>query len=519
MSTNGSGATGEELEIRGNGGMYALVTVAATATASAYAYRAVHGGGWVNWLLTVLLAGMAVVHAAAWWDTRAPRLVADAQGVRLRRGRTWSGMPWDKVDTVEVGRASGLLRDGEVRIRTGDRVESLRYGITARASRPDLPGTLRTFGAPVTAAPRSPGTPRHAAQAVPAPELPTPAQAAPRLVDASEAAGNGDGTGRAVRADVRRDGPDSLGTLALQPGPVLLPEIKELRGTSGRVGLVLETVVEATGRSAVPDTAVDAAPVDPYPTRPAEEPVIGPQLATARNRLRLSVDELADRTRIRPHVIESIEVDDFEPCGGDFYARGHIRALARVLGVDPAGLVAAYDENYASAPIAARRIFEAELASGPAPSLRATRGGPNWAALLGMVMVLAIVWGVAKMVLPAQPAAAPPAVEPTPTTTTTPSSPPDPDRFAALGEPPISRLQLSAKGGTSAVAVRDDAGELIWRGSLAVGESHTVRVAGSATVLAQNGGAVAVTVNGERRGLLGDPGEAVQRVIRGTATR
>ena len=64
----------------------------------------------------------------------------------------------------------------------------------------------------------------------------------------------------------------------------------------------------------------------------------------------LSVDELADRTRIRPHVIESIEVDDFTPCGGDFYARGHIRTLARVLGKDPAPMLAHFDSRYATAP-------------------------------------------------------------------------------------------------------------------------------------------------------------------------
>ena len=70
------------------------------------------------------------------------------------------------------------------------------------------------------------------------------------------------------------------------------------------------------------------------PADPVIDPVIGPQLAAARMRLGLTVDELADRTRIRPHVIEAIEVDDFAACGGDFYARGHLRTLGRVLGVE-----------------------------------------------------------------------------------------------------------------------------------------------------------------------------------------
>ena len=90
--------------------------------------------------------------------------------------------------------------------------------------------------------------------------------------------------------------------------------------------------------------------IEDFEPHPAYDPVIGPDLAAARTRVGLSVDELADRTRIRPHVIESIEVDDFTPCGGDFYARGHIRTLARVLGKDPAPMLAAFDSRYATAP-------------------------------------------------------------------------------------------------------------------------------------------------------------------------
>ena len=79
--------------------------------------------------------------------------------------------------------------------------------------------------------------------------------------------------------------------------------------------------------------------IDDLADVPIVDPVIGPQLRAARERLRLSIDQLAERTRIRPHVIEALEIDDFVPCGGDFYARGHLRTLARVLGLDAAPLL------------------------------------------------------------------------------------------------------------------------------------------------------------------------------------
>ncbi len=119
--------------------------------------------------------------------------------------------------------------------------------------------------------------------------------------------------------------------------------------------------------------------IDEFVVEPAPDPVIGPELAAARTRLGLTVDQLAERTRIRPHVIESIEVDDFAPCGGDFYARGHLRTLARVLAVDVAPLLTSYDEKYADAPIDPRRVFEAELATAGG----SIREHPRWPQLVG----------------------------------------------------------------------------------------------------------------------------------------
>ena len=115
--------------------------------------------------------------------------------------------------------------------------------------------------------------------------------------------------------------------------------------------LEFEAVPADTGRVRPISTLgepVDPLVIDGFVTEPAYDPVIGPELAAARTRVGLTVDELADRTRIRPHVIESIEVDDFAPCGGDFYARGHLRTLARVLGKDPVPLLEQFDNRYAT---------------------------------------------------------------------------------------------------------------------------------------------------------------------------
>jgi hypothetical protein len=248
--------------------------------------------------------------------------------------------------------------------------------------------------------------------------------------------------------------------------------------------------------------------------------VIGPELAAARNRLGLSVDELADRTRIRPHVIESIEVDDFAPCGGDFYARGHLRTLARVLGKDPAPLLAQFDSRYATAPINARRVFEAELATGTTGGLRSTVGGPNWALLVGVVLALVMTWGVVRLF-----ASEPPQLlqSPAPVLNGSAGVGSGPVHGSPGGAPaptaaPIRLTLLGAHNG-STVVVRNGAGKVVWAGTIAVGEKRTFRAVPPVSVRARDAGALEASVNGHDKGSLGRLGEPGRRTFHGPAAR
>jgi transcriptional regulator with XRE-family HTH domain len=70
---------------------------------------------------------------------------------------------------------------------------------------------------------------------------------------------------------------------------------------------------------------------------------IGEALAQARHQAGLTVTQVSDQTRIAAKIITGIERDDFSACGGDFYARGHIRGIARVVGINPEPLIEEYD--------------------------------------------------------------------------------------------------------------------------------------------------------------------------------
>jgi len=86
---------------------------------------------------------------------------------------------------------------------------------------------------------------------------------------------------------------------------------------------------------------------------------IGDTLAEARRQAGLTLTQVSQQTRIRESIIRSIEQGDFSSCGGDFYARGHVRSIAGVVGADPVPLISEYDEEHgAPGGMRAAQIFE-----------------------------------------------------------------------------------------------------------------------------------------------------------------
>ncbi len=86
---------------------------------------------------------------------------------------------------------------------------------------------------------------------------------------------------------------------------------------------------------------------------------IGDTLADARRQAGLTITQVSQQTRIRESIIRSIEQGDFSPCGGDFYARGHVRSIAAVVGTDPVPLIREYDEEHGPpGAMRASQVFE-----------------------------------------------------------------------------------------------------------------------------------------------------------------
>jgi hypothetical protein len=113
---------------------------------------------------------------------------------------------------------------------------------------------------------------------------------------------------------------------------------------------------------------------------------VGEALAEARGRAGLTVAEVSRRTRIKEPIIRGIEDDDYSACGGDFYARGNIRSIAKAVGADPEPLISEYDVAHRAPGVLSAVSLDELLARGQAPGRR-RRG---WAAVLGLALIAAL---------------------------------------------------------------------------------------------------------------------------------
>jgi cytoskeletal protein RodZ len=121
---------------------------------------------------------------------------------------------------------------------------------------------------------------------------------------------------------------------------------------------------------------------------------IGEALAEARREAGLTVAQVSQRTRIRQTIIRGIEGDDYSVCGGDFYARGHIRSIAKVVAADPGPLIKEFDTTHrAPGAISATGIDELVTLSRAGERQRLSWVMVTGAALAGLALVVALGFG------------------------------------------------------------------------------------------------------------------------------
>ena len=242
---------------------------------------------------------------------------------------------------------------------------------------------------------------------------------------------------------------------------------------------------------------------------------LGSLIVKARKDASFSIDELSQATNIRLTLLREIEADDFSHCGGDTYARGHVRNIARALKSDENEFLRVFDlEQRGEERSMQSLLIETNVMRQPKSGRRV-----SWKVLIAIsIASLAIVAGI-QIVLSnnsnSNPTILIPAVtaNPTPSASATPSASPTQSPSVSPSatssqSPPVKPVNSFSTGiGVEVIVkavraktwlfVSDASGRTLFSGEISKGVVQTYTTTTRLDLRIGNAGGVDLQVNGK----------------------
>ena len=237
---------------------------------------------------------------------------------------------------------------------------------------------------------------------------------------------------------------------------------------------------------------------------------LGSSITQARKSAGLSIEDLSASTNIRTALLKEIESDYFANCGGETYARGHLRNIALKLGVDPQVFLEAFeDEQLHSNRSMKDLLVEHSVMRQPEQDRKV-----SWKVLATISVSSLFIAGLAQIIISnTSPVEIP---EPIASITATESATPSPEAVEATPTEQATvstgegvELVISATRAKSWLFVSDATGRTLFSGQVSQGSSKTFRTDVSLNVKIGNAGGVDLTVNGKKVDSIGVDGEVV----------
>jgi cytoskeleton protein RodZ len=248
----------------------------------------------------------------------------------------------------------------------------------------------------------------------------------------------------------------------------------------------------------------------------------GSQIRDMREAAGLSKDELASMLSIRVGLISQMELNDFSHCGGDTYARGHLKNIAARLGLEPDFFVQMYNSEHS---LEHRGIHEQLVDNNVAAIPREPRK-ISWKVPALISVIVLVIAGAVQIVISNQSSTPTPTVVatpapvasviPTPEATLAPEATPEvtPEPTASTSSTTGSvSLVLAATRGNSFINVVVDGMSAI-KGSIFQGETKSYSGQSSISIYLSNPAGIDVTHNGKLLSPLGGQNQEVRRTFR-----
>jgi cytoskeletal protein RodZ len=237
-------------------------------------------------------------------------------------------------------------------------------------------------------------------------------------------------------------------------------------------------------------------------------------ITKARKFAGLSIDELSAATNIRAPLLRQIESDNFSQCGGDTYARGHLRNIATKLNVDPQIFLTAFEDEQMHVDRSMQDLLvENSVMREPRENRKV-----SWKVLVAISISTLFIAGIAQILIsnnstPDIPIALEETIEPST------SAEPTTEPTAAVEEEPTDEPVISTGEGVEVIItatrarswlfVSDSSGQTLFSGQISRGVSKTFTASEQLNLKVGNAGGVDLSVNGKRVDPLGADGQVV----------
>jgi cytoskeletal protein RodZ len=234
---------------------------------------------------------------------------------------------------------------------------------------------------------------------------------------------------------------------------------------------------------------------------------LGSMISKARIDARLSIEDLSAATNIRGALLRQMEANDFSQCGGETYARGHIRNIAQRLGVDPLIFLTVFEEEHMQADRSMQDLLVETNAMKQPEEVRKV----SWKVLATISVASLFVVGLVQIIVSNTSSPEIPApissVTASPSTSATPEA--SPSGEATLSTGTGVEAVITASRAKSWLFVSDASGRTLFSGQISRGTTKTFSSDVSLNFKIGNAGGVDLVVNGKKIDSVGADGEVV----------
>ena len=228
---------------------------------------------------------------------------------------------------------------------------------------------------------------------------------------------------------------------------------------------------------------------------------LGALITKSRTDARLSIEDLAKLTNIPATLLRDMENDNFKKCGGETYARGHLRNMAAKLGVDERIFLDLFEVEVTAPAKPIRDLLNENNVTMPYQEPRRI----SWKVLAAGSAAALVLFAGAQIIFSNMDSGNDPEV--IATTSATPSNSASESVTPSVAASPEIvggvNVELVASRGTTWLYATNENGEVLFSGQVRQGATKTFSAAKQVNLRVGNAGGVDISVNGKDVGSIG----------------